>query len=599
MLSHPKTALAAPVLRYLNELEIELKQRSGICPEDALSDAREHLQQAYDAIQQAEPGHNDQDIFDHFMNQYGSPSDVAKAYETDNRPLSRSVGYAPGWRICCTHCGASSPAANLGIFRIGAFSMDKFTIGFCRNCRWLRLLRLTKDLHRTSLTRALGASEQPSRLRQGLLLRFVLKLVVLAIVFSILTALDAFGAVKRSQDVPDIFKKMPKGWKLVQSIDVPGRQLNTIGQKLGGKMKSLANTVVSYNDRKIKINTLIAASEKDADQIEKKIRSFKSSPKMVHRDGLTIYEFVTGNTFDDVRLALLARYDFGIQPREVKYQVRFHAAPLKTCDCMKWNRLFNLFLQAGRKESPKTIANIKDITNDFQFSKHLILNSKGIGGGNIEHKLSPSPIGDSKLAGGALISFRVENQTDRFGIPTVEVNLKVTSKAGAMPSKKSDLKKLLESTQRWPVDDPEIQQLAKQIVGDATTSEEKTKAILSWLAPGTNVRFGGKITGSRYGVKRFLDQKFGHCWDFSDAMVTLARASGIPSRQVFGWLHQSEGHVWVEVLTEQGWKHVDPSTNLNCGSDYIPITTSEDGEVPLIYASAVDIKVLSVRSIEP
>jgi hypothetical protein len=85
-----------------------------------------------------------------------------------------------------------------------------------------------------------------------------------------------------------------------------------------------------------------------------------------------------------------------------------------------------------------------------------------------------------------------------------------------------------------------------------------------------------------------LDQKFGHCWDFSDCFVTLARAAGVPSRQVAGWLYAASGHVWAEFYREgQGWQQVDPTGGgkLPCGIYHIPYFTTEDGEMPVLYVA--------------
>jgi transglutaminase-like putative cysteine protease len=110
--------------------------------------------------------------------------------------------------------------------------------------------------------------------------------------------------------------------------------------------------------------------------------------------------------------------------------------------------------------------------------------------------------------------------------------------------------------------------------------------------PGRHIRFGGPVTGSRYGVRQVLDQGFGHCWDFSDVCVTLCRAAGVPSRQVAGWLHEQSGHIWAEVLLEgKGWQQVDPTAGMACGSDYIPYLVSETGEMTLVYLSMPQVEV--------
>jgi len=102
----------------------------------------------------------------------------------------------------------------------------------------------------------------------------------------------------------------------------------------------------------------------------------------------------------------------------------------------------------------------------------------------------------------------------------------------------------------------------------------------------------------RLSIRNFkvLDQKFGHCWDFSDVFVTLCRASDIPARQVTGWLHGLSGHVWAEVLVDgNAWKPVDPTSGIRCGSDYIPFMSSADGEISLLYLSEVEIEIVSSK----
>ena len=89
-----------------------------------------------------------------------------------------------------------------------------------------------------------------------------------------------------------------------------------------------------------------------------------------------------------------------------------------------------------------------------------------------------------------------------------------------------------------------------------------------------------------------LEQRFGHCWDYSDVFVTLTRAAGVPARQVLGWVYGLSGHVWAEVLIDDQWVQIDPTSRLKCGSDYIPYMTNEDGKVPLVYISGVKIEPL-------
>ena len=176
----------------------------------------------------------------------------------------------------------------------------------------------------------------------------------------------------------------------------------------------------------------------------------------------------------------------------------------------------------------------------------------------------------------------------------MEVTGKVTSQAdGVTPADPDSAGKCLLATKLWPVGNAAIQRLATQITENATDARSKVEAIQSWLHSEQGVRFGGDITGSRYGTAQVIKQRFGHCWDFSDVFITLCRASGVPSRQVYGWIYASEGHVWAEVLIDGDWHSVDPTAALSCGSDYVPLATSVDGIMPLIYASIPEIRVIT------
>ena len=156
---------------------------------------------------------------------------------------------------------------------------------------------------------------------------------------------------------------------------------------------------------------------------------------------------------------------------------------------------------------------------------------------------------------------------------------------------------LTTATPFWPADDPNLKALAQRITHGKTTNEAKVMAILEWLAPGKNLEYSGQ-TGSRWGVAKVLEQKFGHCWDFADCFVTLARAADVPSHQVAGWFYGSSGHVWAEFYREgKGWQQVDPTGGgiLRCGIYHIPYFTSEDGEMPILYVSMPRIEAVQTK----
>ncbi len=160
-----KATLPAPVHEYLRALELELKQASGVSPEEALSDAREFLINEHDRLLRHQPDIGYQELMQRFVENYGTPQQVAADYSATSHKSLELPGLAPGWRLSCTTCGRSKPADRAGVIRLGAASRHKYVLGYCSNCRWIRWIRLAKDLDRTNLTDQLGVATTPAELR--------------------------------------------------------------------------------------------------------------------------------------------------------------------------------------------------------------------------------------------------------------------------------------------------------------------------------------------------------------------------------------------------------------------------------------------------
>ncbi len=589
------SVLGVPVQRYLEALELELKQHAGVVPEEALGDAREFLQANHDALMLAEPNLRDDEVYSHFVETYGSPEQIAEEYADSGDPINaRFASLAPGWRACCTKCGRSAPASKLGITRIGARSFHKYTLGYCRDCKWIRFIRIVRDAKSTNLTRQLGTSRTADEVRQRMH-RPLLTLVAI-IAFVVLILLGA-KAIVADEPIPRFPQTLPAGWSLQKTSTIPSQQLSQFSNKLGGRLSGLSNTTLVKQGRAIQINTIQCATEQDADAANAKLRQGKANKRLVCRRGKTIYELVARNR-DQMQLALTARYELGLQPRRVTYQVQFDAAPLSASDDMHWNRLFNQFLRHERLNSARSSerlsveASILETAKRFQFDTTLRLRTTGIGSVQSKWKLVPQPTAMTKV--GDVTEFRFARLPQRVQVPWVSVTGRITCQTGGVLKTESiDVRRLTSATTVWPAEDTAIRELATTITTGKESDREKMLAILRWVAPGDHVRFGGSVVGSRYGVNKVLEQRFGHCWDFSDLFITLCRASGIPARQVLGWLHESEGHVWAEVhLDGIGWMQVDPTAESICGSDYIPFAVSKDGPTPLLYTSSVQIKVI-------
>lgn len=82
----------------------------------------------------------------------------------------------------------------------------------------------------------------------------------------------------------------------------------------------------------------------------------------------------------------------------------------------------------------------------------------------------------------------------------------------------------------------------------------------------------------------------GVCQDFTHAMLSLLRSTGIPARYVSGYLHveeeavgetvRGESHAWVE-LWNGGWEGLDPTNDRTVGAAHVLVARGRDyADVP-------------------
>jgi transglutaminase-like putative cysteine protease len=164
--------------------------------------------------------------------------------------------------------------------------------------------------------------------------------------------------------------------------------------------------------------------------------------------------------------------------------------------------------------------------------------------------------------------------TSRFATRNVAVDL---SKPGSAPGEdKAVLAKYLAPSEHMPTDGA-VKELSAAIVKGSNTDVEKARAIYEWIVE--NTYRDAKTRGCGLGdVKFMVENKAwgGKCADLNALYVSLARAEGLPARDVYGCRvadsalgYKSLGksgdvtkaqHCRAEVyLTGYGWVPVDPA----------------------------------------
>ncbi|TGU72679.1 transglutaminase domain-containing protein [Geomonas terrae] len=155
--------------------------------------------------------------------------------------------------------------------------------------------------------------------------------------------------------------------------------------------------------------------------------------------------------------------------------------------------------------------------------------------------------------------------TYTFKVEREEIQMKNLS--GKEPAwNPADYAEYLAPTSMGPVDG-EVKKLAQSIVKGKKTVLDKAKAIYDWTCENM-YRDPATVGCGKGDVCELLKKPGGKCTDISSVYIALARAAGVPAREVFGVRLGKKAeedittwqHCWVEFfLPGTGWVPVDPA----------------------------------------
>ena len=181
---------------------------------------------------------------------------------------------------------------------------------------------------------------------------------------------------------------------------------------------------------------------------------------------------------------------------------------------------------------------------------------------------------------------------------TLEIELKGSSKLTSkqmnplLGGKFSDLpkslvKKYTEKREFWETDNAQIKQIAKDLRDSNLTVAENASKIYSYIIDNYSYDFGiaKKDFVDRKGATKALNDKaeWG-CMEFTDSFIAIARAMGIPAREINGYaITTTESlkpisvtlksgdllHAWPEFYDPKlGWIQIDPTWGDTSNTDY-------------------------------
>jgi hypothetical protein len=125
----------------------------------------------------------------------------------------------------------------------------------------------------------------------------------------------------------------------------------------------------------------------------------------------------------------------------------------------------------------------------------------------------------------------------------------------------AEVKESLEETEMYPVKHPRVQALAKEALGEAKTPKDKVAKLVTFV----HRYISGDYKVRPHSVLQLLDVRKGACTEYALLFTTLARAAGVPAREVTGLYYLGDDekafgpHAWSEVVLDGEWVPVDPA----------------------------------------
>ncbi|HTQ37159.1 MAG TPA: transglutaminase-like domain-containing protein [Steroidobacteraceae bacterium] len=146
------------------------------------------------------------------------------------------------------------------------------------------------------------------------------------------------------------------------------------------------------------------------------------------------------------------------------------------------------------------------------------------------------------------------------GREMVELRRESTQPAAA-PLTPQQRAQFLRATPSVQSDAPEILALARQIAGDETDPVRIAGRIVDWIDRNLQSAYGADALTAT----AVLAQKRGDCTEHTLLFTALARAAGVPTRQLGGIIYVDDPaplfgwHAWAEIHDGRGWISVDPT----------------------------------------
>ena len=128
----------------------------------------------------------------------------------------------------------------------------------------------------------------------------------------------------------------------------------------------------------------------------------------------------------------------------------------------------------------------------------------------------------------------------------------------------TDLSKYLVATTNCQVDNSRIKAIVDSVTAGLTSVKDKAVAIYNYVRDYVSYKF---YYNTEYSATGTLEVGSGNCVDQAHLVVAMLRTADIPARYVHGTCTFSSGstygHVWAQVLVDDMWYVIDPTSSRN------------------------------------
>ncbi len=152
---------------------------------------------------------------------------------------------------------------------------------------------------------------------------------------------------------------------------------------------------------------------------------------------------------------------------------------------------------------------------------------------------------------------KYEPRPDGSALLTVRVEAPAGERAARIPMRRGDFPDALGPGPFVQSESREIVEKAGEIVGDERDDLKASDRIVSWVYRNLKKRYSAAFSNAL----DVLRTRAGDCTEHSVLYVALARAAGLPAREVSGIVYSDDGfyyHQWAEAYTGK-WIAVDPT----------------------------------------